>query len=86
MLYEEGYTITGLKRYWRRRRGRDQEKPVMVRGQVQRIRDELRDILNGFNAIARKSCQASYPYAGQQDLQPSSPPSVESLSGRGVAR
>lgn len=86
MLYEEGYTITGLKRYWRRRRGLGQAKPVMVRGQVQRIRDELRDILKGLNATDLKAGCVSPPYAGQQDRQPASLPAVESLSGRGATR
>lgn len=48
MLYEEGYTITGLKRYWRRRRGR--ESPTVPDGQVQQIKAELQDILNILNA------------------------------------
>ncbi len=62
MLYEEGYTITGLKRHWRRRRGRDRENLVMTGGRVQRIRDELRDILNVLNAPAGKPGRAVSPH------------------------
>ncbi len=54
MLYEEGYTITGLKRYWRRRRRQGRDKPVLAEGRMQRIRNELVDILNVLNAFARK--------------------------------
>ncbi len=62
MLYEEGYTITGLKRYWRQRRGRDQEKPVIPGGRVQRIRNELREILDGLNALPVKPDRATHPH------------------------
>ena len=44
MLYEEGYTIMGLKRYWRRRRaGQPSEFPVE---RIQRARSELKAILD----------------------------------------
>lgn len=57
MLYEEGYTIMGLKRYWRRRRGR--EGASIPGGQVQQIREELRDILAMLNASSRQKTGAS---------------------------
>ncbi len=53
MLYEEGYTIVGLKRHWRRRRGRDQGHSPIPGGQVQRIREELQGILDLLNASSR---------------------------------
>ncbi len=62
MLYEEGYTITGLKRYWRRRRGQPQEPPALAGGQVQRIRTELRDILNELSAGDGKPGRAASPH------------------------
>lgn len=62
MLYEEGYTILGLKRYWRRRRGKEQVKPSIPSGQVQRIRSELRDILGILNSYSQKTGQAPYPH------------------------
>ena len=49
MLYEEGYTIMGLKRHWRRRRGRGGESPAIPGGQVQQIKEELRDIVDRLN-------------------------------------
>ncbi len=63
MLYEEGYTIMGLKRYWRRRRVRGQESTSIPGGQVQRIREELQDILDLLNASSRqKTEQTTYPH------------------------
>ncbi len=53
MLYEEGYTIMGLKRHWRRR-GRSREDTSMPVGQVQQIREELRGILDILNASSRQ--------------------------------
>lgn len=53
MLYEEGYTIMGLKRHWRRR-GRSRENTSMPVGQVQQIREELRGILDILNASSRQ--------------------------------
>ncbi|MCY4612438.1 MAG: MerR family transcriptional regulator [Nitrospira sp.] len=55
MLYEEGYTITGLKRYWRRHRGRT---PIPV-GQVQQIKEELQNILAMLNASNRQKTGTS---------------------------
>ena len=54
MLYEEGYTIMGLKRYWRRRRGGGRESTSIPVGQVQRIREELQDILDMLNVSSRQ--------------------------------
>ena len=62
MLYEEGYTIPGLKRSWRRRPGRSQEQPGLAGGRVQRIRNELRDILNGLNDLAGKPGRATHSH------------------------
>ncbi len=52
MLYEEGYTIMGLKRHWRRRRRVREDTPLPV-GQVQQIREELQGILDILNASSR---------------------------------
>ena len=59
MLYEEGYTIMGLKRYWRRRRGRGLESDLIPGGQVQQIREELQDILAMLNASIRQKTGTS---------------------------
>lgn len=62
MLYEEGYTIMGLKRYWRRRRVRGQESTSISGGQIQRIKEELQDVLNILNVSSRqKTEQTNYP-------------------------
>lgn len=45
MLYEEGYTIAGLKRYWNRRTQADHSL-VIPRQRVERARAELQSILN----------------------------------------
>lgn len=50
MLYEEGYTIPGLKRYWRQRRGKKPVTPLIPSGQVQHIRSELQHILGTLNS------------------------------------
>lgn len=44
MLYEEGYTIAGVKRSWHRRR-RASNKPALLHERVERIRGELQNIL-----------------------------------------
>jgi DNA-binding transcriptional MerR regulator len=44
MLYEEGYTIAGVKRFWSRR-GRRAQHTLRPREVVERIRGELRSIL-----------------------------------------
>ena len=54
MLYEEGYTITGLKRYWRRRKGRGRESAAIPDEQVQQIKAELQDIVNMLNTAGRQ--------------------------------
>ncbi len=59
LLYGEGYTIKGLKQYWRRRRGRAHAPLGLAGGQVQRIRNELRDILNGLDAVAESPGRAT---------------------------
>ena len=53
MLYEEGYTIMGLKRHWRRR-GRSREDTSMPVGQVRQIKEELQGILDILNASSRQ--------------------------------
>lgn len=58
MLYEEGYTIMGLKRHWRRR-GRSREDTAMPVGQVQQIREELQGILDILNASSRQKTGTS---------------------------
>ena len=59
MLYEEGYTITGLKRNWRRRQGRGRSSVTTSGGQVQQIKEELRDILAILNASGRQKTGTS---------------------------
>ncbi len=61
MLYDEGYTMTGLKRYWRRRHLPGQEKTPVSGGRVQRIRGELQAILNVLNADKPKTGPVSHP-------------------------
>ncbi len=53
MLYEEGYTITGLKRNWRRRQVSGRASASIPGGQVRQIREELRHILDILNASSR---------------------------------
>lgn len=60
MLYEEGYTIPGLKRYWRQRRGKKPVTPSIPSGQVQHIRSELQHILGTLNSNSQKTGQTSY--------------------------
>ena len=58
MLYEEGYTIMGLKRYWRRRRS--QSQPTGVQSEkVAHVRSELQNILGILNSYSTKSGQIS---------------------------
>lgn len=59
MLYEEGYTIMGLKRHWRRRRVRGREETSMPAGQVQQIREELQGILDILNASGHRKTGTS---------------------------
>lgn len=59
MLYEEGYTIMGLKRHWRRRRGRGRAETSMSAGQVQQIREELQGILDILNASSHRKTGTS---------------------------
>ena len=58
MLYEEGYTIMGLKRYWRRRRSKSQLAGVPSE-KVTQVRNELQDILGILNSYSTKSGQVS---------------------------
>ena len=53
MLYEEGYTIMGLKRYWRRRKS--QPSPEIHAEKVAQVRTELQDILGILNSYNTKS-------------------------------
>ena len=57
MLYEEGYTIMGLKRYWRRR-SKSQLAGVPSE-KVTQVRNELQDILGILNSYSTKSGQIS---------------------------
>ena len=54
MLYEEGYTIMGLKRFWRRRRVRTAEEGVKL-DRVERVRNELHEILGIIDAYTQKN-------------------------------
>lgn len=58
MLYEEGYTIMGLKRYWRRRRSQSQLAGLPSE-KVSQVRNELQDILGILNSYSTKSGQIS---------------------------
>ena len=58
MLYEEGYTIMGLKRYWRRRRSQSQLAGLPSE-KVAQVRNELQDILGILNSYSTKSGQVS---------------------------
>ena len=58
MLYEEGYTIMGLKRFWRRRRA--EAKPPVSSDRVERVRSELQDILGILNTHSQKVDQISF--------------------------
>ena len=58
MLYEEGYTIMGLKRYWRRRRSKSQLAGVPSE-KVTQVRNELQDILGILNSYGTKPGQIS---------------------------
>ncbi len=57
MLYEEGYTIMGLKRYWRRRRRQPQTE--VLSDKVEHVRHELQDILGILNSYSAKSGEVS---------------------------
>ena len=59
MLYEEGYTIMGLKRYWRRRRSQSQQPTGVQSEKVAHVRSELQNILGILNAYSTKSGQIS---------------------------
>ena len=58
MLYEEGYTIVGLKRHWRRRRSQSQLAGLPSE-KVAQVRNELQDILGILNSYSTKSGQVS---------------------------
>jgi len=57
MLYEEGYTIMGLKRYWRRRRR--QPHTEVSSDKVEQVRHELQDILGILKSYSAKSSEVS---------------------------
>jgi len=59
MLYEEGYTIMGLKRYWRRRRSQSQIQSEIPSEKVAQVRNELQDILGILNSYTTKTGHAS---------------------------
>jgi len=52
MLYDEGYTIAGLKRFWARRY-RHSVKPARPRDVVERVRGELHAILKVMDSYDR---------------------------------
>jgi DNA-binding transcriptional MerR regulator len=52
MLYEEGYTIAGVKRFWSRR-GRRTQKQVRPREVAERMRGELHAILRIMDSYDR---------------------------------
>lgn len=54
MLYDEGYTIAGLKRYWSRR-GRRAGKRISPREVTERLRGNLQAILRLLDAYKQKS-------------------------------
>ena len=58
MLYDEGYTIMGLKRYWRRRQSQSQSAGVPSE-KVAQVRNELQGILGILNSYSMKSGQIS---------------------------
>lgn len=57
MLYEEGYTIMGLKRHWRRRGS--QTSTELPLDKVEKVRNELQDILGILNSHSTKSGEVS---------------------------
>ena len=58
MLYDEGYTIMGLKRYWRRRRSQSQSAGVPSE-KVAQVRNELQGILGILSSYSTKFGQIS---------------------------
>lgn len=54
MLYEEGYTIIGLKRYWNRRRRADGRDSVSM-DRLKQVKIELRGILGILDSYIQKS-------------------------------
>lgn len=52
MLYDEGYTIAGLKRFWNRRR-RDGGVSPTIRERVKKAKSELQSILEMLKAQPR---------------------------------
>ena len=59
MLYEEGYTIMGLKRFWRRRRVKsaaDGSQP----DRFERVRNELQEILGIIDSYSQKNSQLEH--------------------------
>ena len=52
MLYEEGYTIMGLKRYWRRRR--NSAKTPLPPDRFDQVRTELEGILGILDSYGNK--------------------------------
>ena len=59
MLYEEGYTIMGLKRFWRRRRVKTASDDVQA-DRFERVRSELQEILEIIDAHNEKSGQLEH--------------------------
>lgn len=56
MLYEEGYTIMGLKRFWRRRRVKSIAQDVLP-DRFEHVRNELQEILGIIDAYSQKNGQ-----------------------------
>ena len=59
MLYEEGYTIMGLKRFWRRRRVKSPSGEV-ASDRFQHIRNELQEILGIIDTYSQNNGQLEH--------------------------
>ena len=59
MLYEEGYTIMGLKRFWRRRRVQSTEE-TSKQDRVEWVRQELQEILDIIDGYSQKNGQLEH--------------------------
>lgn len=60
MLYEEGYTIMGLKRFWRRRRVKSAAVDSAQPDRFERVRNELQEILGIIDAYSQKNGQLEH--------------------------
>jgi len=62
MLYEEGYTIMGLKRFWRRRRVKSGTEDLQA-DRFERVRNELQEILGIIDAHSEKNGQVEHSHS-----------------------